>query len=159
MPALSFTHVEVYLFRRRPGPALLLLRRSPGRKLPGVWQPVTGHLKRGERAITAARREVLEETGIAPVRWFSLESPTVHFDAVEDRARVLPVFAAEIPGRARVRLSREHDAWRYVPLRRAATVVLWDAQRAAIAALKSQILDHPRLAAALEIIGPRPRGR
>ncbi|MEP6885823.1 MAG: dihydroneopterin triphosphate diphosphatase [Gammaproteobacteria bacterium] len=42
------------------GEFLLLERRRP----PGFWQSVTGSLEWGEFADSAARREVLEETGI-----------------------------------------------------------------------------------------------
>jgi len=42
------------------GDFLLLERRRP----PGFWQSVTGSLEWGEPADSAARREVIEETGI-----------------------------------------------------------------------------------------------
>ena len=42
------------------GEFLLMERRRP----PGFWQSVTGSLEWGESADTAARREVVEETGI-----------------------------------------------------------------------------------------------
>jgi dihydroneopterin triphosphate diphosphatase len=42
------------------GEFLLLERRRP----PGFWQSVTGSLEWGEHADVAARREVIEETGI-----------------------------------------------------------------------------------------------
>ena len=42
------------------GEFLLLERRRP----PGYWQSVTGSLEWGELADAAARREVIEETGI-----------------------------------------------------------------------------------------------
>ncbi|HME39943.1 MAG TPA: dihydroneopterin triphosphate diphosphatase [Steroidobacteraceae bacterium] len=42
------------------GEFLLLERRRP----PGFWQSVTGSLEWGESADSAARREVIEETGI-----------------------------------------------------------------------------------------------
>lgn len=42
------------------GDFLLLERRRP----PGYWQSVTGSLEWGELADAAARREVIEETGI-----------------------------------------------------------------------------------------------
>ena len=42
------------------GEFLLLERRKP----PGFWQSVTGSLEWGETADLAARRELLEETGI-----------------------------------------------------------------------------------------------
>jgi dATP pyrophosphohydrolase len=42
------------------GEFLLLERRKP----PGFWQSVTGSLEWGETADSAARRELIEETGI-----------------------------------------------------------------------------------------------
>ena len=42
------------------GEFLLLERRRP----PGFWQSVTGSMEWGEAADAAARREVIEETGI-----------------------------------------------------------------------------------------------
>ena len=42
------------------GEFLLLERRKP----PGFWQSVTGSLEWGETADAAARRELIEETGI-----------------------------------------------------------------------------------------------
>ena len=152
------THVEVYLFRRRPALRILLLRRAAGRRtLPGVWQPVTGKLRRGERALAAAAREVREETGLELRRWWALETTAIYFDPIDDCTRVLPLFAAEIPSGARVELSSEHDAFRFVAPSRAAALVLWDTQRVALDALRSQILARPRLAAALELTSRMPR--
>ncbi len=44
-----------------PGDCLLLERRRPA----GFWQSVTGSLEWGESPAAAARREVMEETGLA----------------------------------------------------------------------------------------------
>lgn len=46
------------------GDAVLLIRRGGG-ALQGLWSLPGGHIEAGERAIEAARREVLEETGVA----------------------------------------------------------------------------------------------
>ena len=69
--------IEVHLFRRAGRRVeFLCLRRARTRRLPGVWQPVTGKRRRGETAFAAARREVREETGLEPRRWWALEEPT-----------------------------------------------------------------------------------
>jgi len=65
----------------------LTLRRSVGRPLPHVWQPITGKLRDGEHALEGARREVLEETGLEPDRWWALETVTVYFDPAADAIR------------------------------------------------------------------------
>jgi len=60
---------------------LLLRRRRPA----GYWQSVTGSLRWGESSLAAARRELLEETGIDGS--FGLEDC-----AVINRYEILPAF-------------------------------------------------------------------
>jgi dihydroneopterin triphosphate diphosphatase len=150
---VQLTHVEVYLFRRRARRVeLLVLRRAPHRRvLPGVWQPVTGKKNPGERSLTTAVREVHEETGLVPARWWALKWVTLHMDAAKDALTVLPVFAAEIAGGAGVRLSSEHDAWRFLPLERAGPMFLWDSQRRALRAVRDEVLRRATLAAHREV--------
>ncbi len=50
----------------RAGAGILLLRRAPGRILPGLWQCVSGSLEPGERVAMGALRELREETGFGP---------------------------------------------------------------------------------------------
>ncbi len=160
MPRILSRHVEVYLFRRK-GRAVqfLALRRSPGRKLAGVWQPVTGKPNWGESAIAAAAREVLEETGLTPLRWWALEQATVYFNPDADVVEVLPLFAAEVAAKDRVQLSDEHDASRFVTLAAAGKLYLWEAQRAGLEAVRRQVLSGGRLAKALEIRPTAPARR
>jgi 8-oxo-dGTP pyrophosphatase MutT (NUDIX family) len=155
---LEFKHIEVYLFRRRPRPRILVLRRSAGHRLPGVWQPVTGTLRRGESIFRAAAREVREETGLTPECWWLLEAPTLHYDR-QGRLLALPRFAAEVGIRQVVRLSAEHDAHAFVAPGTAARRFLWDSQREALGAIGRQVLRGGVHARALEIPSRRFRGR
>ena len=155
MPRLDAGLIEVYVFRKRGRRVeFLLLRRGPDRSLPGVWQPVTGKLRRGEATVRGAEREVREETGIRPRRWWRLESVRVTFDPRRDAIRFIVRFAAEIDARAAVQLSREHTAHRFVSAREAARRVLWDSQREGFAEVRSQVLRGGARARALEIVPP-----
>lgn len=129
----------------------LALRRSRGRKLAGVWQPVTGKPNWGETAIAAAAREVLEETGLSPKHWWALEQATVYFNPVADIIEVLPLFAAEVGAKDKVQISDEHDAHRFVSPATAAKLYLWDAQRTGLETVQRQVLKGGALAKALEI--------
>ena len=157
------------MFRRRGTRVeFLTLRRAKGRTLPQVWQPVTGKLKRGEAALDGARREVLEETGLKPLRWWALETVTVYFEPVRDQVRVVPLFAAQIGPRESPRLSVEHDDHLFLPARAAARRYLWRSQIVALEAVHREVFAGGRGAQALEVTKrmtrggerrrPRPRG-
>ena len=144
--------VEVYLFRRRARRTeLLLLRRSADRTLAGVWQPVTGGIEKREPAWRAAAREVLEETGLTPVRWWALEHLTVYYEPARDAVHAVPLFAAEVPWTDPVHLSHEHDRYAFVPLTQAAKRVLWHTQRRALEALRAEVLARPDAPSARDV--------
>lgn len=158
MPRLDPGFIEVYVFRRRAGRVqFLALRRRAGGSLPGVWQPVTGTLRRGEAAVAGALREVREEAGLVPGRMWRLETVTTFFDPRRDAIRLVTLFAAEVSARDVPRLSREHSALRFLPAREAARRFLWDSQRQGLAAVGTQVLRGGPRARALEIALTRGR--
>lgn len=154
--------VEVYLFRRRGRRVeFLCLRRGAVHFLPGAWQPVTGRCRSRERGLAAAVREVREETGLAPLRWWALEAPTIFYDASRDRVRSYPRFVAEVAWDAAVRLSGEHVEWAFLPAAGAGRRYLWESQRRGLEDAKRQVLRGGPLADALEVTAllPRPAAR
>jgi dATP pyrophosphohydrolase len=100
------------------GEFLLLERRRP----PGFWQSVTGSMEWGERADAAARREVIEETGITQgvlvnLQWTQVYEILPAFGKVYAPGVTLNLehaFSLRLPGRVPVILSEsEHLRFRW----------------------------------------------
>jgi 8-oxo-dGTP pyrophosphatase MutT (NUDIX family) len=160
VPDLRPTQIEVYLFRRRSGRVdFLCLKRAARGRLPGIWQPITGGLRRGEGAFAGAKREVREETGLEPRRWWALEGVGIYFHPPAGRARVMAMFAAEIGPKDQVTISREHSDHAFLSAAAAGRRFLWEAQRRGLESVRREVLRGGPLARALEITHMMKRNR
>jgi 8-oxo-dGTP pyrophosphatase MutT (NUDIX family) len=124
--------VSVVVWRRTPAGReyLLLHRRHHGPDYVGdwAWTPPSGARQPGEEPEAAARRELLEETGLdLPLR------------AVEHATAEVALYVAEAPADAEVRIDAEHDAYAWVTADEAAVrclpAVVGDSVRTADRAL------------------------
>ena len=114
MTSVRVSLVDLYVLRGA-GAALecLVLRRAAGGRCPGSWEAVHGHIEAGETPADAARRELAEETGLAPERLYNLSRVETFYQHRLDEVALVPVFVAFVPPGAAVRTSPEHDrfAW------------------------------------------------
>jgi dihydroneopterin triphosphate diphosphatase len=121
------------------GEFLLLERRRP----PGFWQSVTGSLEWGETADSAARRELLEETGITQGRLCNLQWTQVYEILPSFGKKFAPgvtrnlehAFALKLPEQVPVTLS-EHVRYRWLSAADAIGLVSSDSNRAVIQQLR-----------------------
>jgi dATP pyrophosphohydrolase len=120
---------------------LLMERRKPA----GFWQSVTGSLEWGEMADRAARREVIEETGITQgvlvnLQWTQVYEILPAFGKVYAPGvtrNLEHAFSLRLPSRVNVTLSdNEHVQYRWARDSDALETVSSDTNRAVIADLR-----------------------
>jgi 8-oxo-dGTP pyrophosphatase MutT (NUDIX family) len=132
-------------FRR--GLEILLMRRSPGRILPGLWQCVSGSLEPDESPAEGALRELAEETGLAAneiLGFYDLDQVN-QFHEPSHRAIVSSaVFAVRVAADAEPRLSHEHDDMRWVSVEEALELAVWPAYRESIHRIVENLVDPAR---------------
>lgn len=141
--------VDVWIFRGTAAGEieLLLMRRSAGRILPGLWQGVSGSLEPGERIVAGALRELREETGIdadAIETLYDLDQVNQFHEPSVDAIMTAAVFAVRVRPGTEPALSHEHDTVRWVSPAEALDLVVWPAYRISIARIASDLLDPER---------------
>jgi 8-oxo-dGTP pyrophosphatase MutT (NUDIX family) len=138
---------------RVPDPArpaaleLLLLRRAPGRPLPGLWQCVTGRLEPDERVALGALRELQEETGIgreAIEAFYDLDLVSQFHWSTLDAVLSEVMFAVLVAAGTEPILSHEHVAARWVSLDEAVAMTIWPAYHEAIDRIRTILPDVER---------------
>lgn len=141
------------MFRFRGDRAeVLLLRRARGETLyPGIWQLITGGVRDGETSQQAARRELREETGLDPVRFWIAPSTSSFYDPVQDAIVILPLFAAQVGVDAVPVLSDEHDRYEWRDFAEAEGKMVWPGQRAGLAIVRSFIVGGAEAGRLLEV--------
>jgi dATP pyrophosphohydrolase len=114
------------------GLVYLLLHRIASRG--DFWQGVTGGVEEGEELLEAAKREMVEETGLIPSAMakvdyaysFQVADGWRHLYAEGVTEITEYVFIAHVDGRQRPRIdSREHDKWQWCDLNRALELLTW----------------------------------
>lgn len=125
--------VDVYVMRGLgAGLECLALRRAAGGRCPGSWETVHGHIEEGERPSEAAARELEEETGLAPIRFYNVSRVESFYQHRIDEVALVPVFAAFVAHEASVRLGSEHDQFQWLAAAEAGSRFAWPRERRAL---------------------------
>ncbi len=80
----------------------------------------------------ASLRELREETGLVPAKFYNLSRTEAFYQHRRDEMALIPVFAAFVAGDARVRLSDEHDQAEWLSVAEAAKRFAWPRERRAL---------------------------
>lgn len=134
--------VEVCVFRFvNDRPEYLMLKRSPDEKIyPDLWQFVSGSLREGEKATTAARRELKEETGLVPKRFWVVPHTNMFYDPAYDAVNLSPLFAAQVGVNDEPVLSSEHCMYEWLAYVESRRRLVWPGQRAGLDVVDKYIL-------------------
>jgi 8-oxo-dGTP pyrophosphatase MutT (NUDIX family) len=140
--------VDCWIFREAAmGREILLIRRAPGRILPGLWQCVSGSLEAGERVAEGALRELREETGFdggAIEAFYDMDLVNQFHEPSVDGVMTAAVFAVRVAPDAEPTLSHEHDGARWLPIDDAHREVVWPGYRTAIERIRDDLADPMR---------------
>ncbi|HEU4670466.1 MAG TPA: NUDIX domain-containing protein [Dyella sp.] len=120
---------------------MLLVRRS-GDYLGGLWSYPAGHVQPGEAGWQAARRELLEETGLVPDTLYATGFCEQFYRAQPEGIEIVPAFVARVDEHAAVRLNHEHSAWRWVDLDEAAADLPFGSQRDLLAHVRREFVER-----------------
>ncbi|HEX7324828.1 MAG TPA: NUDIX domain-containing protein [Rhodanobacteraceae bacterium] len=140
MIPIECTMVSVLALRGHAETAELLAVRRAETYLRGAWSYVAGHVEPGETGWQAARRELLEETGLATDTWYATSFCEQFYLAATDHIEVVPAFVAAIDANAVVRLNPEHSAFRWVTFATAADLFPFGSQRDLLAHVQREFV-------------------
>lgn len=120
-------NVQVFIFCKKPSFKVLILKRTPERS--GYWQPVCGGVEKGEELIEAALREISEETGIRHIK--PIIDLKYTFAYKETKKGVLMdmqdfCFAAEVEKISDVKISDEHEEYKWCSYIEAKEYLKWE---------------------------------
>lgn len=145
---IPLKYIDVFPFAQtEDGLRFLLLRRAENNTYPGIWQPVAGKIKPGEKAWQGGLRELQEETGFEPLAFYSLDHVSSYYLHASDEILQVPAFIAQVHHRA-PSLSHEHDAFQWLNLEQAMLQASWSPYRKALSSIPELLESSPALALA-----------
>ncbi|PYP37418.1 MAG: hypothetical protein DMD48_11295 [Gemmatimonadetes bacterium] len=133
MTSVRVSFVDTYALRGA-GERLevLALRRGAAGRNPGSWETVHGTIEPGETPVQASLRELREETGLTPEKFYNLSRTEAFYQHRADEVALIPVFAAFVAPGATVQTSAEHDRAEWLRIADAARRFAWPRERRAV---------------------------
>jgi dihydroneopterin triphosphate diphosphatase len=133
--------VIVHVFKIIDGQAKCLLLRRCGKFLAGNWQMVAGKVHERESATVGALRELFEETGLRPNRFYTADFLESFYLEKYDIICHSPVFIAFLDQEQNVILSpQEHDEYKWLSISDALALLEFSGQRAALIHIEEQFI-------------------
>ncbi|MFA5805718.1 MAG: NUDIX domain-containing protein [Melioribacteraceae bacterium] len=129
---VSSTLIEAHIFRKIGNDLeFLLLKRASNEKYADVWQMVTGSIE-SESAYQTALREIKEETGLTPIKFWVVPNINSFYSQEKDVIIMIPVFAVLVDKNQKVIISEEHSEYKWVKKEEAIKLLAWPGQRKSV---------------------------
>jgi dATP pyrophosphohydrolase len=144
--------IEAHIFRL-VGKELefLLLKRSEKEIYPGLWQMVTGSIDDNEKAYQTAIREIKEETGLTPVKFWVVPNVNSFYSPKQNSICMVPVFAALVADDSNVNISDEHSEYKWMSKDDAIKLLAWPGQRNSVETINEYFQNQQNLLHFMEI--------
>lgn len=139
--------IDLYPYRLKENRIeYLLLKRAKGKIYDGQWRMIGGKVEKEESYWKAALRELYEETGLKPVKFWTIPSLNKFYEHHTDQILVIPAFAAQVDPTDSPELDKEHSVAEWFDINQAVDAILWPEQRRLLKLLdniitSNQILD------------------
>ena len=125
--------VEAHIFRIvNENLEFLLLKRAVNEIYPGLWQMVTGSINSNEKAYQTALREIKEETGLIPSKFWIVPNINSFYWAEKDIICEIPVFAALVEPVVNVVISDEHSEYKWTDKNEALNLLAYPGQHRSV---------------------------
>ena len=130
-----------------------MLRRSKDETLyPDAWQIVTGSIELGETALQASLRELKEETGYMPEKYWIVPHVNSFFSVKHDAVNHTVIFVAQVAAKTNPVLSDEHYEFGWYPINKAKALCVWPGQKQTLDVVHEYIVGGKKAAEFSEII-------
>ena len=144
--------IEAHVFREvKGGIEFLLLKRAEKEIYPGLWQMVTGKIRKNEKAYETALREIKEETGLIPQKLWVVPNVNIFYSHENDYISLLPVFVAKVESKSEVKICDEHCDCKWLKPDRAKKLLAWPGQRKSVDIITDYYLRKRNLLDMIEI--------
>lgn len=144
VPIKSFT-IAAYICRIESGNARFLIMKRQTSYLSNTWQMVSGKIENGEKAWEAALREIREETGLKPDRFYSAEEVELFYEVSQNCINIVPVFVGFIDSNQSVKLSPEHSEYKWVSSDESASLLIFEHQTQTMRKIEAKFVKQKPL--------------
>ncbi len=130
-----------YALREKAGrtEVLLLKRVNPPA---GIWCHIAGGIEEGETAWQCALRELKEETGLVPERYFASEILEMFYEHSRNQITMGAIFVAYINPNAEIKLNAEHSDFGWFEFEEAIERVEFAKHRSLLQQVERDFVKH-----------------